>query len=248
MECAGNDLKASKTLYSTGDYPNAIFHLQQSVEKATKAYALSIGLFKVDELKGVGHDTPEVFLKLLAKKGILQSIDMLNRISSAEIDKSKNLEIREIIKKIKKTETKVKVAKLTKEQIQGNLQLCKTIDEFHQKIKRDLASSITPLKSLSSEMSKIIGTQLDEAGLSIKSKDLDKIIRNEFDKIKPEFLDWASKFTRMFILSVVTYPHAIFARYPDGEIKPKDYRRGLGIVDEIESVLKELEDCVQFYQ
>lgn len=244
LKSAKNDLCASRTLYSMKDYPNAIFHLQQSVEKTAKAYALNIGFLGLDELRGIRHDTPEVFLRLLANKGILLSIDMLNQISSVKIDKSKFPEILKIKKEIKKAKTKVEVANLTKEQIQSVLKLCRDIDEGYQKAKKALDQAIIALKPLSGEMLKIIKPQLEKMNLPDVSKVSEKTINDKLDRIKPELLDQSSKFTRIFILSILTYPHAIFTRYPDGEIKPKDYSQGLGIIDEIEGVWKELEDCM----
>ncbi len=58
-EMGRHDLDASILLYKHGMYPQAIFSLQQSVEKATKATGLLLGLVRPtsEDLKGVGHAT-----------------------------------------------------------------------------------------------------------------------------------------------------------------------------------------------
>jgi len=59
-----NDLKLAKIAYDIKDYGNALFHLQQSVEKTVKAYGLLLGVIE-DPQEEIGHRTPEVYLKML---------------------------------------------------------------------------------------------------------------------------------------------------------------------------------------
>jgi HEPN domain-containing protein len=58
-ESGRGDLNASTLLYKHLMYPQAIFALQQTVEKATKAVGLLLGFVKptTKDLKGVGHAT-----------------------------------------------------------------------------------------------------------------------------------------------------------------------------------------------
>lgn len=59
-----NDLKLAKIAYDIKDYGNALFHLQQSVEKTVKAYGLLLGVIK-NPKDEIGHKTPKVYLKML---------------------------------------------------------------------------------------------------------------------------------------------------------------------------------------
>ena len=62
---AESDLKVSKLAYKNGFYPQAVFSLQQSVEKATKAVGILMGLVNPDkdDLVGeVGHSTIKAIL------------------------------------------------------------------------------------------------------------------------------------------------------------------------------------------
>ncbi len=72
------DLKASKLLFENGLYPQAIFYLQQSVEKATKFLGLSVGMISLEEAKkDVGHDSFEVYIKM--RKVLQNLIEIANK-------------------------------------------------------------------------------------------------------------------------------------------------------------------------
>jgi len=64
------DIDRAKDAYKDGDLNNAVFHLQQSIEKMVKAYGLYLGIIKKEDLIKIGHNTPEVYLKLLKKSWI----------------------------------------------------------------------------------------------------------------------------------------------------------------------------------
>lgn len=59
-----NDLELAKKAYELEDYCNALFHLQQSIEKTAKAYGLFLGII-TNPQKEISHKTPKVFIKLL---------------------------------------------------------------------------------------------------------------------------------------------------------------------------------------
>ncbi len=58
LEIAKKDLEAAKCLYEKELYPQAIFYLQQSVEKAAKSFAIMTNMIKEDEVKAVWHYPP----------------------------------------------------------------------------------------------------------------------------------------------------------------------------------------------
>lgn len=57
LECADDDLASARLLYHNKHYSNSLYHLQQSVEKATKAFGLGLKLVKShSEMKTkIGH-------------------------------------------------------------------------------------------------------------------------------------------------------------------------------------------------
>jgi len=61
---------------------------------------------------------------------------------------------------------------------------------------------------------------------------------------KGNFLDVVLNFSFLYILSFITFVHQKTTRYPDGEMKPSDYKEGLGIVDTTEEIIERLNKCV----
>lgn len=57
LKCADDDLASAKLLYHNKHYSNSLYHLQQSVEKATKAFGLGLKLVHrpSDMRKKIGH-------------------------------------------------------------------------------------------------------------------------------------------------------------------------------------------------
>ena len=85
-----NDLKLAELAYQTKDYSNALFHLQQSIEKSVKAYGLYYGIIKEskDEIvHKIGHKSPKVYLKLLR----FPWVDDVSNIFTPEINLQKRL-------------------------------------------------------------------------------------------------------------------------------------------------------------
>lgn len=59
---AKQDLRAAKVLYENGLCPQAVYMLQQSVEKEVKSFGLMLGLVKSKRLRDVSHRTIYVLL------------------------------------------------------------------------------------------------------------------------------------------------------------------------------------------
>ena len=92
-----NDLKLAKIAYEIEDYGNALFHLQQSVEKIVKAHGLKLGVIK-DPKKEIGHNTPKVYIKMLK----LPWMEEMSTIVTPNQNTMANIEILE--SKLKKSE------------------------------------------------------------------------------------------------------------------------------------------------
>lgn len=58
------DLRSCKILYRNNIYPQATYHFQQAVEKATKGYMWGFGFLKKDK-KPHFHESPKLFLMIL---------------------------------------------------------------------------------------------------------------------------------------------------------------------------------------
>ncbi|NYZ75860.1 HEPN domain-containing protein [Candidatus Micrarchaeota archaeon] len=88
--------------------------------------------------------------------------------------------------------------------------------------------------------------ELTESIDKIKQATSDKMLNvmntmlEGYDIPLPESFSAVWAFLDLYMLSMVTYPHATFTRYPDGELKPKDYVKGLGIVDATPELIEKM--------
>ncbi len=83
LKVSKSDLDASICLFEKGFYPQSLFFFQQSVEKATKSFGISVGLLKnKEQIRGLSHDTLAMFEKLVKK-----FLELLKKNSSDEIQK-----------------------------------------------------------------------------------------------------------------------------------------------------------------
>ena len=62
IKMAKTDLTASQLLYESSLYPQAVYSLQQAIEKSTKSFGLALGVIdKGDLQRNVGHISSRVF-------------------------------------------------------------------------------------------------------------------------------------------------------------------------------------------
>ena len=100
VECSKNDLYPCKILYKENEHHSlAIYHLQQSIEKLTKAYGLSFGFTSRNELQKAGHTSPLIFLTLCQKKitkkyiGLSDIFEELNTKKIVEYCKKNSIQV-----------------------------------------------------------------------------------------------------------------------------------------------------------
>jgi len=97
LRCARIDLRASRSLSGAGIYAPAVFHLQQSVEKATKSLIVWLDVLcpaRLQEL--VGHDTPTAFLELVKAAEIAPFVDTIGGFFGMDFEGSA-MEIEETV-------------------------------------------------------------------------------------------------------------------------------------------------------
>ena len=86
LEEADRDVKSCKVLYSKKIYSHSVYHFQQAVEKAMKAYCLGLGILKIEEV--TGHDTPYVLLKGFEKTGLMVILKSSDIKTQSFLDKA----------------------------------------------------------------------------------------------------------------------------------------------------------------
>jgi len=86
IELSLSDLLSSRILFLAGQHRNSYFLLQQSVEKANKAFALYIGFTEEEFAKDIRHDQMKIFKKEIKKKEveIQELLSMLERFPNAK--------------------------------------------------------------------------------------------------------------------------------------------------------------------
>lgn len=245
FECARIDLEASKLLYKEELYPASIYHLQQCIEKLTKSFGIITGTIKKEELHkkaqkekknlfmtflsrfkkqkedSIGHISPKTFVLMLNKKKVYllyKEIASINGISNIDKDLKK---FRKLVEKSPK-----KLAKISESEIEN---LIKTFERIFKRIKkvnkRDLRFKLKHFFISLEE-------QIKRESYFHTFKNEINILKNKI-KIFVDYIDLYFGFIFLYLLSVITYPHYNWARYPKENNKSLgflDYNQNLGIV------------------
>lgn len=219
LEISKNDLRATRILFKNDLFSLAVYHLQQAVEKTTKAYGLSLHIINDQDLSDISHETPRVFVKMIEEKWIQSYIDVLRVFYpslKAYVKKLENLIEKKSSEILRWDEKKIK-------------ELLKFSEKFETLDKEETRSNVY---------------DVIELFLSLMVEEKKKIVNVVKSMFKPEFLvKVTGLFTEMYLLSIITYPHAIYTRYPDGPLKPKNYTQDTGIVKMVLEICNELEEA-----
>jgi len=65
LDIAKQDLEAARSLHEKKLYPQAVFYLEQAVEKAAKSMGLYQNVISEDELKDIGHESIEIYVRVV---------------------------------------------------------------------------------------------------------------------------------------------------------------------------------------
>lgn len=217
---AEQDMKDAQLLYENKSFASSIYHLQQSVEKATKACGFSVFFLNKNDLKKVQHTTPKVFMSLL-NKYIILFIELTKSFNPNSTNKNLK-EIEEIFYKTFNKGIKKDIAKFDENKIKTVLELSDVFKKSEKKISDFLKETIKEFIK--------------------ESKDDEYKEKLKFFKsmILPKIIPYTYEFVNLYLLSIITYPHESYTRYPDQDMTPKDYTSDLGIVvmfNEITNIL-----------
>lgn len=230
LEIAKTDLKSSRLLYEYKIYNNAIFELQQAVEKVTKCFCLNIKvnknyLFSLDDLKGKeGHNSLEFLIKIIDKY-----IIALEKLTSIDVNLKSTLlsllkERRDAMKYINGKETREEI-----------IRELKGVNNFSDISLSQFKGALT-----------IFGPKKSDEEIEKEFQLLNVKVNNN------ELLNQLNKFILPLVfLGAITFKHECSTRYPfdfidnqgniNYNIKPEEYKPGLGIIDafqDVEELLK----------
>jgi len=204
IRASRDDLNVSKILYNRHNYSASVYHLQQSVEKATKAFCIATGLITASEAKRIGHESLHGHF-LYADK-LSSFIPQLGRI-----DPRLNADI----SKIGEVESKrLEMARLDRNGIEGLLASLDAVDKSME----DFLSQL----GLWAQSRVMRGAKEKSTSMRPSSKDTTRSIARR--------IELSRSIPFLFVASAITFPHEEFTRYPDREIKPWDYGKSMGIV------------------
>ncbi|MEM5805211.1 MAG: HEPN domain-containing protein [Candidatus Aenigmatarchaeota archaeon] len=262
---AKQDFEASQVLYDKKLYCQSVYHLQQCVEKITKAFGLWTGLIEEKELyqrkqkksmfsrifsffglhekeESIGHISPKTFVLLLKKKFIKEYFDFINL-------QTKNNELKTLIKnyngELKSFERLInkrkKLAILSKNEISGFLKLSYNYQNIFAKIDK------RRLKTLLNEFKMGIRSRFEKILPPDTFVEVDKKLTKLEDRIEYMFIGF-NTFSFLYPLTIISYPHFTYTRYPTKELKPQDYTENLGIVTLLPEILTHVEYIIRNFE
>ncbi len=224
IKCAKRDLRASNLLFNNRMYPEYAYHLQQAVEKLAKAYVISLNSLTDKQFSKISHKTPKSFINVLEEE--FQIFEVLKKIGA-------NLEtnfadLNKIINSSVETE---KLALAKKSDIK------ELLDQYEKLIASVDFDSLELNKNSTKKINNASDTILNYTSLDKKSKIffrriLRKIFKNknmQKNVMNKKFRDSSEDFVKnlvgLYFLSIITYPHEAFTRYPDKNITPFFYKK-----------------------
>ncbi|MDX1910386.1 MAG: HEPN domain-containing protein [Saprospiraceae bacterium] len=256
LEIARKDLNAARLLRENGEFPMAIFALQQSVEKTMKALGLEGAMVSFDELASgqIGHKAYRIF-----RAGAQQ---MSKKVQSVLVQLETDPSALDFLPISKKAFQQYHLQLKTQEGKIGNLQSADYAEldatEFAELFKSfEEAAKISldvPPEDFQKQMiawfqgvaQNKVKSPINPDEMVAFCSDLDnvKLLLNALDKVVRIEI-WAVSI--LFPLSIITTAHEADSRYPCancGHHPPEYYRPGLPLVDNLGKLIEWQSKCI----
>lgn len=222
------DYRAANLLFQHKELALSVYHIQQAIEKAMKAFCLSVGDVTIDQLRTT-HRTPQPLLKIIEERPGSEMISLLNSLGNrdykraiTQVKKLVNSDQQQLAKLPMKSSARV-------HGIEVLIQVANALFRTHP-----------VLEQKESEVKTVFAEYLPEYKESIVTYSLVK---------------FGQAAGQCYILGTLTFPHESYTRYPGGFLEPQDYIQELGIVQAtpimIEQALRTLElvrDVILIYR
>jgi len=225
LDIAKQDLEAAKSLYEKKLYPQAVFYLEQAVEKATKSMGLYQNVISEDELKDIGHESIEIYVKVVEglKNKLIRFQDRIKQFpklkhttlfkeyENLSLDKFddmlNNFEfyIKHPDRQISETELEKTIFELTKLETE--------IESQKITIEKD---EIENFKPLFREVADVISEQYPASKETIEEelKKLESVPLELMEELMGLSIIQAICNNHLLFLSAISCPHAVSSRYP----------------------------------
>lgn len=261
IETAKRDLIVARLLNKNGDFPHAIFFLQQSIEKTIKAVGLQVGLISFEELptKKVGHNAFRL-AGISAREMSEQTKRVLELIEAEHpvlelLPAMPKKDFQEYLDKLRSSEAKI----WSIQPIEYSEPSDKELSELFQAFQ---TTSETSFELVPEELRDFIVLWLDNVSQKklIPQKEIDdaKMVLSDLGNIQL-MIKAMQKAIRIEIwfahilipLSIITSAHESDSRYPCAECghHPTEYyQKGLPIVDHFEELAEWQSKCLEVIQ
>lgn len=214
------DRRASEVVHASGLYPQAVFALQQAVEKTVKAIGLSTRVITVGELHGaISHKAINVFLLALRK------ISAFGRARGA--DRSAMDKLDELLHAGENARSRFANASMP---TAG--ELTKWIDDY-----RELRHNLQDIHATPA------GAQMVEA----VKESLTEPIPFDAAEIPRRIFEALTTIAGLYALSLATLGHAVTSRYGEGERSPIEmYGAAHPLVARLSDLNDVARECIGF--
>jgi HEPN domain-containing protein len=228
LKKAREDVETAGILYQKGVYSLALFHLQQAVEKTGKAILYLHGVYSAKS-----HSTIEVYelwydaiwkeTQRKASEGSRDYPTYNNRIIASAATRTTQIFIRVVDRRYKEQPELFSVlfgkSKFKWSMNKVNANLTRYFDKRQNKIRK---LSKDDIQELLSDTKSILN-----ADLAIE--------------LAPEFRELLESTEMIFALTLITVPHEQTTRYPSNDGSILKYDKGVGIIQEFQNLLKEID-------
>jgi len=222
LKAGRNDLTASKILNEREVYALAVFHLQQAVEKAAKAQCLLSGIVSLEEIKKIRHES-------LRGQQIIAS--KFSRFVKMLAQSNPNLDVVPRLDEVMGKKRRHELARLDENDIDALLSACD---------KQVKSSNLSELLATDRLESILATMKRDRPDLEIGDIDAQAVLKI-FEEMTPHLVSASENFLFLFIASAITFPHAVWTRYPSDALNPSDYDQSLGIVKRLPELVNRLD-------
>lgn len=272
LKIAKKDLKATKILYKNRLYSQALFYFAQSVEKANKGFALTSNKYSEKDMLNFKHDATRIYKDNIIEQkrnyeNLIWKLNQLPEFKNTEF--VKNLDIESIIKEYEKSLRKLAEIQNGKNDLiyisrREIRKILKEIDEKDNEIedaildisnftlteneweeqKKDFLKQFENIEN--NNLVSLLQIEMDGNGLNIQE------VETAIKKYYMQFLHSMSVLNYLYILGIITLPHAVITRYPKDNLSPtKIYNQNLPIIkllpDLIEQHSKALKMLNKYY-
>ncbi|WP_321505852.1 HEPN domain-containing protein [uncultured Methanoregula sp.] len=240
LAMASLDLKAARALHKEGIYPQAVFYLEQSVEKGLKSYSIALGIIDEKEAwQEISHKSLKIYEKNTKnfRQRVVNIQENLKKVPNLEAFFMQQVNFPEVVKQLNGTLDQIKMLSkqdetslhLTKKELNSYI---KTLQELHRDVIHENAriqkKPITPSefrksKKYLTDMLEAVFVNQPER-LQMEKEELNrKFTFDIYEKLMKDVLTQSippiETFQSFFQLSIILQPHAV-ARYPKSDFNP----------------------------